>query len=127
MGDNVNGPSLIRAPDWLDNPLGRYYLYFAHHDGHYIRLACADDLDGPWTVHPPGVLPLADSRFKGHIASPDVHVDDDERRAGATIGSNQVSGSTLPMRSRLSRKVWNLIARCSSSEICCMTQPPQRP
>ncbi len=24
MGGNINGPSLIRAPDWLENPLGRY-------------------------------------------------------------------------------------------------------
>ena len=38
MGDNINGPSLIRVPDWIDNPLGRYYLYFANHKGRYIRL-----------------------------------------------------------------------------------------
>lgn len=80
MGDNVNGPSLIRAPDWIENPLGRYYLYFAHHEGRYIRLACADDLAGPWSVHEPGVLPLTESHFRGHIASPDVHVDHAERR-----------------------------------------------
>jgi hypothetical protein len=33
MGDNINGPSLIRAPNWLPSPIGRYYLYFGHHDG----------------------------------------------------------------------------------------------
>src|SRR4051794_9105432 len=76
MGDNVNGPSLIRVPDWLPNPLGRYYLYFGHHDGRYIRLAYADDLAGPWRTHEPGVLPLAESLFHGHVASPDVHVDE---------------------------------------------------
>ena len=32
MGGNINGPSLIRVPDWLADPLGRYYLYFAHLD-----------------------------------------------------------------------------------------------
>ncbi|MFM9942584.1 MAG: hypothetical protein ACKVP7_24160 [Hyphomicrobiaceae bacterium] len=80
MGDNINGPSLIRVPDWVKAPLGRYYLYFAHHDGRYIRLAFADDLAGPWTMHEPGVLPLAQSTFAGHIASPDVHIDDAERR-----------------------------------------------
>src|ERR1035441_4007062 len=31
LGDNINGPSLIRVPNWVDHPLGRYYLYFAHH------------------------------------------------------------------------------------------------
>jgi len=76
---NINGPSLIRVPDWVEQPLGRYYLYFAHHQGTYIRLAYADDVAGPYTVHDPGVLPMADTPFaqfpRGHIASPDVHVD----------------------------------------------------
>ena len=79
LGDNINGPSLIRVPDWVVNPLGRYYLYFAHHDGAYIRLAYADALGGPWKIHPPGVLPLADALFAGHVASPDVHVDEARR------------------------------------------------
>ena len=76
MGDNINGPSLIRVPAWVRRPLGRYYLYFAHHDGRYVRLAYADDLLGPWTTHEAGVLPLDASGFRGHIASPDVHVDE---------------------------------------------------
>ncbi len=63
IGGNIQGPSLIRVPDWVENPLGRYYLYFADHKGTYIRLAYADDLAGPWRVHPPGSLHLADSRF----------------------------------------------------------------
>ena len=25
-GENINGPSLIRVPSWVKNPLGRYYL-----------------------------------------------------------------------------------------------------
>ena len=98
LGTNVNGPSLIRAPHWLKRPLGRYYLYFAHHKGRFIRLATADALAGPWHVHEPGALNLADSGFpterfeiaprsklvkrlldagleEPHIASPDVHVD----------------------------------------------------
>jgi hypothetical protein len=80
IGGNINGPSVIRVPDWLPNPLGRYYLYFAHHQGAYIRLAYADDIAGPWTVYSPGVLDLADSFFADHIASPDVHVDHVNRR-----------------------------------------------
>lgn len=80
MGDNINGPSLIRVPAWLPRPLGRYYLYFAHHAGRYIRLAYADDLHGPWSMHEPGVLDLASSHFDDHIASPDVHVDEERRQ-----------------------------------------------
>jgi hypothetical protein len=80
VGRNINGPSLITAPPWLEQPLGRYYLYFAHHRGTFIRLATADRLDGPWSVYQPGTLRLAQSRFptegrRPHIASPDVHVD----------------------------------------------------
>ena len=33
IGANIQGPSLIRTPDWLPNRLGRYYLYFADHKG----------------------------------------------------------------------------------------------
>ncbi len=80
MGANINGPSLIRVPDWVEQPLGRYYLYFAHHDGHYIRLAYSNHLLGPWQMYSPGVLPLQDARFAGHVASPDVHVDDAQRQ-----------------------------------------------
>ena len=77
MGANINGPSLIRMPEWVQNPLGKYYLYFAHHQGTYIRLAFADKLEGPWRLYGPGVLDLSDSLFNDHIASPDVHVLED--------------------------------------------------
>jgi hypothetical protein len=43
--------------------LGKYYLYFADHKGRYIRLADADDIAGPWTIHPPGSLHLEQSGF----------------------------------------------------------------
>jgi Fusaric acid resistance protein-like/Phosphotransferase enzyme family len=80
VGRNINGPSLIAAPPWLERPLGRYYLYFAHHRGSFIRLATADRLGGPWSVYQPGTLRLEQSHFptegrRPHIASPDVHVD----------------------------------------------------
>jgi len=25
MGGNIQGPSLIKVPDWVENPLGNYY------------------------------------------------------------------------------------------------------
>jgi hypothetical protein len=58
---NIAGPSVIRVPDWIANPLGHYYLYFAHHKGNHIRLAYADSPTGPWTLYQPGVLSLAQS------------------------------------------------------------------
>ena len=63
IGVNIQGPSLIRMPDWIERRLSDYYLYFADHKGRYIRLAHADNLTGPWTVHPPGSLHLRDSCF----------------------------------------------------------------
>jgi hypothetical protein len=63
IGANIQGPSLIRVPIWVEAPLGTYYLYFADHKGRYIRLAYADHLTGPWTVYPPGSLQLEDSHF----------------------------------------------------------------
>lgn len=79
MGGNINGPSLIRVPEWIENRLGKYYLYFAHHGGKYIRMAYADALEGPWQTYEPGVLDLADSFCRGHIASPDVHLYESRR------------------------------------------------
>lgn len=80
IGGNINGPSLTRVPDWVDNPLGRYYLYFAHHQGKFIRMAYADHLLGPYTVYHPGVLEMSDTLFEKHIASPDVHIDHEAKK-----------------------------------------------
>ncbi|MBF68347.1 MAG: hypothetical protein CMQ29_11710 [Gammaproteobacteria bacterium] len=89
LEENVNGPSVIRVPEWVNNPLGRYYLYFAHHEGETIRLAWANAVEGPYRVYEPGALHLQDSFFPisrpggvpdffyAHIASPDVHIIDD--------------------------------------------------
>lgn len=97
---NANGPSLIAAPEWLPDPPAKYLLYFAHHEGHSIRLAASDDLVGPWQMITPAPLELERSLFASeapaesqlhreardymarsadgnypHIASPDVWVD----------------------------------------------------
>jgi hypothetical protein len=74
-GKNINGPSLIKVPDWVHGRLGKYYLYFAHHQGDYIRLAYADDLRGPWKIYEQGSLKRSECPCKSHIASPDVHID----------------------------------------------------
>jgi len=113
LGPNIQGPSLIRVPDWIPGRLGNYYLYFADHKGRYIRLAYANNILGPWKIHVPGSLQLEGSfllteppsgpaaaleRLRAapkavnfsndpfteattpHIASPDVHVDEANRR-----------------------------------------------
>lgn len=83
-GKNINGPSLIKVPDWVKAPLGKYYLYFAHHEGKYIRLAYSDNINGPWKIYEKGTLRIEDCicNFKSesfspvkHIASPDIIID----------------------------------------------------
>jgi hypothetical protein len=102
IGDNINGPSLIRVPDWIEEPLGRYYLYFAHHDGQYIRLAYSNELQGPWTIHRDGVLPLREALFAGHVASPDVHVDHTQRQIRLYYhGSDTPSGGSGEQTTRV--------------------------
>ncbi len=63
IGENIQGPSAIRVPDWVEDRLGDYYLYFADHKGLYIRLAYANELEGPWSIHPPGSLQIKGSHF----------------------------------------------------------------
>ncbi len=108
---NINGPSLVRVPDWVENPLGRYYLYFAHHVGTYIRLAYADDVRGPWTVHSPGVLELEDAFAAEHIASPDVHIDDEARQIRMYYhGKRSLEGAAQETRVALSADGLNFTA-----------------
>lgn len=94
LGGNVNGPTVIRVPDWVSRPLGRYYMYFANHMGDFVRLAYADRVTGPWTIHEPGVLHVRDTAFfrpqpdpkatladfYTHVASPEVLIDSASRR-----------------------------------------------
>ena len=124
-GRNINGPSVIRIPEWIppEERVAReasYYMYFAHHRGRYIRLAWAEKIEGPWQLYntgkniadgqrgvldigSDGILPLENGlSITHHIASPDVHVDNENRRIvmyfhgkiefkGEKKSSNQVS------------------------------------
>ena len=74
-GDNINGPSLIKVPKFIKNPLGQYYLYFADHVGKYIRMAYSNIITGPYTLYKNGVLHLDNIPGYGHLACPDVHID----------------------------------------------------
>ena len=51
QGENINGPTVIRIPDWIApenraNPDAKYYIYFAHHKGEYIRMVWATEIEG---------------------------------------------------------------------------------
>ena len=95
IGVNIQGPSMILVPDWI----GDYYLYFADHKGSYIRLAYADHPEGPWRVHKPRSLHLAQivfsDRTPGRLAGTGVAL----RRASA-----QARHPDLTMLCRRSRR-----------------------
>lgn len=99
----INGPSLIRIPDWI-LPENRadssavYYLYFANHHGNYIPMAWSAELEGPWNLYhtgadyksgfrgvldlgPDDTISIGNSlTIEKHIASPDVIVDDSNKQ-----------------------------------------------
>jgi len=102
-GEDINGPSAIRIPDWISpenraDPTAKYYCYFAHHTGEYIRMAWAAEIEGPWHLYQVGtatplgdrgVLDLGDKVINlengivipnNHLASPDAHVDNENQR-----------------------------------------------
>ncbi|ELR11021.1 Mimivirus related hypothetical protein [Acanthamoeba castellanii str. Neff] len=84
---NINFPSIIAVPPWLRarGALGAYYMYFSSHKGAHVRVAYADSVEGPWTVHPNGtditldrVAAVNNDSYdpaKGHTASPEAWVD----------------------------------------------------
>lgn len=100
IGENIQGPSLIKVPDWVVAPLGRYYLYFADHKGSYIRLAYADDLLGPWRIHQPGSLRLDDSFFLTRRPVLDdaerARLEEDFAKRGVQISHDIINEITAP-------------------------------
>jgi len=109
IGDNVNGPTVIRVPKWVEHPLGRYYMYFAHHKGDHIRLAYCDSLHGPWKIYEPGVLNVADTIFRRpqpdplgdslpytHVASPEIFIDDAKKQIVMYVHGMWTDGKRWP-------------------------------
>ena len=110
LGGNVNGPTVVRVPDWVAAPLGRYYMYFANHMGDFVRLAYADALEGPWKIHEPGVLHVRDTAFfrpqpdpRGpiadfytHVASPELLIDAERRRVLMWVHGWWTNGERWP-------------------------------
>jgi hypothetical protein len=114
LGDNINGPSVIRVPEWISHPLGRYYMYFAHHRGTHIRLAYADSFHGPWKIYEPGVLNVRDTIFYQpppdspsdpalpytHVASPEIYVDEPNHRLIMFVHGMWTDGKSWPSSPR---------------------------
>jgi hypothetical protein len=109
LGGNVNGPTVIRVPDWIEHPLGRYYMYFANHvNGQFVRMAYADAIAGPWKIHEPGVLHVRDTaltrpgsdsappRYFNHVASPEIFVDAARKRLVLWVHGWWTNGEAWP-------------------------------
>jgi hypothetical protein len=91
-GQYINGPTVIKVPNWVEDSLGAYYMYFADHHGLEIRLAFSDALSGPWTVSPNPVVRLNNNlAIRDHIASPDIYVDHDSHTIYMTVHGEPIS------------------------------------
>lgn len=103
LGENINGPTLMKVPDWISNPLGKYYLYFAHHRGTFLRLAYSDSMTGPWKIYTPGVLNLSScphlcqdtEKGIGHVASPEILLDEEHHRIILYYHGSRAGAQTL--------------------------------
>ncbi|RCW36820.1 sulfatase [Marinilabilia salmonicolor] len=133
-GENINGPGVMRIPEWISpanraHPDAEYYCYFAHHDSAYIRMAWASEIEGPWHLYnvgediplgERGVLDLGDDVIRldngivipnNPLASPDVHVDGENKRiilyfhSGA---STYVKGEKIGQRTYVSYSPFGL-------------------
>ena len=120
LGDDINGPSVIRVPDWVRQPLGRYYLYFAHHRGMFIRMAYADSIAGPWKIYEPGVQHVRDTAlyrpqpdqpdsppgFYTHVASPEAYIDKRRKRIVLWSHGWWTEGQRWPVSSAADAQEW---------------------
>jgi hypothetical protein len=132
-GNNINGPSVIRIPDWIApenraDPNAIYYIYFGHHAGNYIRLVWAAHIKGPWQLYQVGsavpignrgVLDLGSDdkiyldngiTLYNHIASPDVFVDDENQQITMYFhaGEVKVNGASLGQKSLVATSSYGL-------------------
>ena len=129
---NINGPSVIRVPDWIasenrPDPNAAYYMYFAHHAGNYIRMAWAMNIEGPWHLYQVGsgvdlgdrgVLDLGSDdeinignsiTIYDHVASPDVFVDDNNQRIVMYFhGPTRVNGGNISQKSLVATSSYGL-------------------
>ncbi|KAM0329596.1 hypothetical protein ACHAPQ_006755 [Fusarium lateritium] len=69
-------PSIFHAGEYLDNPLGEWYLYYAPHENPGgISLVYSDSLEGPWEEYSnnPVISNKWDSHYSvPHVSSPDA-------------------------------------------------------
>ncbi|KAG4272706.1 hypothetical protein FPRO04_10448 [Fusarium proliferatum] len=77
-------PSIFHAGEYLDDPLGEWYLYYAPHENPGgISLVYSDSLEGPWKEYPnnPVIANKWDSHYSvPHVSSPDASWNSDAGR-----------------------------------------------
>nr|WBF71106.1 hypothetical protein [Megavirus caiporensis] len=93
--NDINFPTIVRAPIWLQNRLYEiigskptYLMYFSDHHGKQIFMAYSNNIKGPWNVYAPGTLKLSQvleafntttNSTKAEIASADIYIDDNAK------------------------------------------------
>ncbi len=97
-GADTGYPSVVKVPAWVpadQRPAANanYYMYYGRHRGDHILMKWAESINGAWTAFNLGGVYNGRSRrgvfdtaadptreSYGHVAHPDIYVDDDKRR-----------------------------------------------
>ena len=48
---DLTHPTIIKTEELIENPLGKYYLYYSPHKHVSISMAYSDSIEGPWTEY----------------------------------------------------------------------------
>ena len=74
---NINGPICFKVPEWINKPLGKYYLIFSDHKGEFLRLAYTNKIYSKWKISKIKILDVKKYKniFYDHIASPEIYLD----------------------------------------------------
>lgn len=79
----IEHPAFIKVEGLVENPLGKYYLYYGPHKHEGVGLAYSDSIEGPWTEYE-GNPVVREGAPDGPLgcAAPDVRWVVDERGVG---------------------------------------------
>ena len=145
-GPKTGFPSVVRVPDWIPteqraHPQARYYLYYGTHHGDHIMMKWAASLHGPWEEYHlggrfhyftrRGVLDLRSDPLRdsfGHIAAPDVHVDQEHKQFIMFFHGENQPATITPNGTAVPRRHENFVATSSNGlnfndPISCGGQP----
>jgi hypothetical protein len=78
---NICNPCIVKVPEWVRDPIGKYYLYYADHRGKFIKFAFSNSIFNNWKIKLNTIINI--NSFKNainHIASPEIYIDNNKKK-----------------------------------------------